>query len=105
MKKLALAILLSTLATPARATTYYLATATAGGSDSNSGTSESAPWLTPNHAINCGDVILAAAGAYSAANFSYGKWGTVTCTGGNNVAWLKCAAFDACKFTASGTYV
>jgi hypothetical protein len=105
IRKFAFAILLSALACPARATTYYLATAMAGGSDSNSGASPSAPWLTPNHAIHCGDVILAAAGTYSAADFSYGHWGTVTCAAGNNVAWLKCAAFDACKFTADGVYL
>jgi hypothetical protein len=104
MKKLAIGILLSTLAFPARATTYYLAPAAAGGSDSNNGTSASTPWLTPNHALVCGDVILAAAGAYSATNFTYGSWGTVTCAGGNDVAWLKCVAFDACKFTASSPY-
>jgi hypothetical protein len=105
MRKLALAIFLSTLASPAQATTYYLATAAAGGSDSNSGTSTNTPWLTPNHAVNCGDVILAAAGSYSATNFSYGNWGPVTCAAGNNVAWLKCVTFDACKFTANGFYV
>ncbi len=105
MKKLALAILLFTLASPVWATTYYLAPANAGGSDSNSGTSASTPWLTPNHSVVCGDVILAAAGTYSAANFSYGDWGAVTCAARNNVAWLKCATFDACKVTASGTYL
>jgi hypothetical protein len=105
MRELALAILLSALAYPAWATTYYLATAVAGGNDSNNGTSASSPWLTPNHAVVCGDVILASAGTYSGANFSYGDWGKVTCAGGNNVAWLKCVTFDACKFTANGSYV
>jgi hypothetical protein len=83
---------------PLVGTTYYLAPAAAGGNDSSNGLSPSAPWLTPNHAVNCGDVIIAAASAsYSAANFSQGNWGTVTCATGNNVAWLKCATFDACK--------
>jgi len=101
--KLALAIVLSTFNPPAWATTYYLATAAADGSDSNNGTSASTPWLTPNHAVICGDVVLASAGTNSAGNFSYGKWGTVTCAGGNNIAWLKCVTFDACKFTVTGS--
>jgi Chitobiase/beta-hexosaminidase C-terminal domain len=84
------------------ATTYYLSPT---GSDSNSGTSSTAPWLTPNHSLNCGDVIIASAGtSYSAANFASGKWGTVTCSAGNNVAWLKCVTFDTCKISVtSGT--
>jgi hypothetical protein len=90
--------------TPTVGTSYYLATAADGGSDSNNGLSSAAPWLTPNHAVNCGDTITAAASAsYSAANFTTGKWGTVTCSGGNNVAWLKCATFDACKISSSST--
>jgi hypothetical protein len=100
----AAAISLLALASPARSTTYYLATAGAGGSDSNDGASLGTPWLTPNHPVNCGDLILATAGNYPAANFSYGDWGTVSCPGGSNVAWLKCAAFDACKITANGIY-
>ena len=57
------------------AATYYLAPT---GSDQNSGTSTGSPWLSPLHAVNCGDVILAAAGSYSAANFASGNWGVVT---------------------------
>jgi hypothetical protein len=82
---------------PAWATTYYLAPAAGGGNDSNNGASASTPWLTPNHAVNCGDVILAAAGTYSEGNFRIGNYGAVTCPAGNNVAWLKCVTFDACK--------
>jgi len=104
MKRLALAILLFTLASPAWATTYFLAPAASGGNDSNNGTSASTPWLTPNHAVNCGDVILAAAGTYTDTNFAGGLWGTVTCAAGNNVAWLKCATFDTCKITVSGSF-
>ena len=38
------------------------------GSDSNTGKSTSAPWVSPNHSLNCGDVIIAAAGTnYSAS--------------------------------------
>lgn len=92
------------VAIPARATNYFLATAAGGGSDANNGTSSGTPWLTPNHAVNCGDVITAAAStAYAAANFAEFEWGVSTCAGGNNVAWLKCATFDACKITATGT--
>jgi hypothetical protein len=78
---------------------YYLSPA---GSDSNSGESSSLPWLSPDHVVNCGDVIVAApSSSYSAANFYTGKWGTVTCAAGNNVAWLQCATFDGCKIQAT----
>jgi hypothetical protein len=85
-------------------TSYYLATAADGGNDSNDGLSPGAPWLTPNHPLNCGDTITAVAStSYSASNFTSGEWGTVTCPGGNNVAWLQCATFDACKISSSST--
>jgi hypothetical protein len=103
VSKIALAVLFSLLASPAWATTYYLATAAGGGDDSNDGLSISTPWLTPNHAVNCGDLILAAAGNYSPANLTYGKWGKVACPAGNNVAWLKCVTFDACKVSAGAS--
>ena len=104
MKKFALTILLTLLASPAWATTYYLAPASGGGNDSNNGTSASTPWLTPNHPVNCGDVILAtASAAYLNTGFAPGDWGRVTCAGGNNVAWLKCVTFDACKMSTSNT--
>jgi hypothetical protein len=80
--------------------TYYLSP---NGNDSNSGLSASSPWLSPNHPVNCGDVIIAASGAYSASNFNTGNWGTVTCILGNNVAWLQCAAFDSCKISATAS--
>ena len=60
---------------PPAGTTYYLAPATAGGNDSNDGLSPAAPWLTPDHSVNCGDVILAAAGSYP----PFLTFGTVTC--------------------------
>jgi hypothetical protein len=88
---------------PPAGTTYYLAPAIAGGNDSNSGLSPSVPWLTPNHAVNCGDVIIAAVGAYTASNFDW-TFGTVTCAAGNNVAWLECATPFACAITTSSTY-
>ena len=89
---------------PCWATTYYLANAstTPAGNDSNSGASASVPWLTPNHALNCGDTIIAVAStAYSASNFQ--TFGTVTCSAGNNVAWLTCATFDGCKISGLTT--
>lgn len=105
MKRVLFALILLCVTLPARATSYFIATAAGGGSDSNNGLSTGAPFLSPNHAFNCGDTITAAAStAYSAANFASGKWGAVTCAGNNNVAWLTCATFDACKITglASG---
>jgi len=90
---------------PPTGNTYYLAPAGTGGNDSNSGLSPGTPWLTPNHAVNCGDVLVAAAGVYLGLNFTYSKWGTVNCPTGNSVAWLKCATFDGCKITATGTSV
>ena len=104
VSKIALVVLFCLLASPAWATTYYLATAPSGGNDSNDGLSIGTPWLTPYHALNCGDVILAAAGTYSPANFTYNKWGKVTCPAGNNVAWLKCVIFDACKVSGGGSF-
>lgn len=100
MSKIAVVLLFTLLASPAWATSYFLATAANGGSDSNNGKSASTPWLTPNHPLNCGDVIFAApSAAYAASNFTYNNWGTVTCTAGSNVAWLKCSTFDACKIS------
>jgi hypothetical protein len=105
MKKLALTALFILLASPAWANTYFLAPASGGGNDSNNGTSASSPWLSPNHAVNCGDTIIAAASAsYSSSEFGSGKWGPVACAGGNNVAWLACATFDACKITSSSSH-
>jgi hypothetical protein len=67
------------LAVPLWATSYYLSPT---GSDSNNGLSSGAPLLTPNHAVNRGDTIMAAAStSYTYANFTVDNWGTVTCTG------------------------
>ena len=98
----ALVVLLFCLLAPtfAKASTYYLSPY---GSDSNTGKSTSASWLTPNHSLNCGDTIVAAASTqYSSTNFYTGKWGTVNCPAANAVAWLTCATFDACKISTSG---
>jgi hypothetical protein len=86
---------------PPPGTSYYLAPASAGGNDSNNGLSPQTPWLSPNHSVNCGDVIVAVVGNYSESNLTYNDWGSVTCAGGNNVAWVKCAVFDACKVKIS----
>ena len=79
--------------------TYYLAPAAQGGRDSNSGLTASLPWLTPNHAgLNCGDVIQAAAStAYVSSNFVVNT--APTCAAANNVVWIKCVTFDACKIS------
>lgn len=87
--------------TASTGTTYYMAPASAGGSDSNNGLSASSPWLTPLHSVNCGDVLLAAPGTYSAASFIYGQWGTVSCPAGNNVAWVKCATPFGCSVSST----
>ena len=90
----------------AQAKTYYLSPT---GNDGYPGESASLPWLSPNHPLNCGDVIVAApSGNYSPANFFTGKWGTVSCPAANSVAWLQCATFDACKIratTATGMWI
>lgn len=90
--------------TPYQGVSYYLAPASAGGNDSNNGLSPSTPWLSPKHALNCGDTITAAvSSAYQQTQFQFGQWGTVSCSPGSqaNVAWLKCAEFDGCKLAAT----
>jgi hypothetical protein len=73
--------------------TYYISPS---GNDSNNGTVSSNPWLTPNHAVHCADTIMAATGTYLPANFTMGKWGTVSCPNNDNVAFIQCVTFDAC---------
>lgn len=96
------ASLLILLSSPAWATAYFLSPS---GSDGNNGLSTGAAWASPNHAVNCGDTLTAAVGSYSNSSFTYNKWGTVTCTANNNVAWVICATFDGCKITATGSSV
>ena len=43
---------------------------------------------------------MAEAGSYNNSNF-VNTFGTVSCPGGDNVAWLKCAKFDTCKIAAT----
>lgn len=97
MKKILSIVVMLCLTMPALAASYFLSPS---GSDGNNGTSTGTPWLTPNHALNCGDTITAAAGTYAASSFN-ATFGTVTCAAGNNVAWLQCATFDACKVSAN----
>lgn len=85
---------------PPTGTTYYLAPAANGGNDSNNGLSPGAPWRTPNHSVNCGDVIIAASGTYPLGNFGY-TFGPVTGSG-HCFAFLKCAAFDSCLVNGTG---
>lgn len=87
--------------TTSTGTTYYIAPESGGGNDSHDGLSADTPWLTPNHAVNCGDVLIAAPGTYESSNFYNGQWGTVTCPSRNNVAWVKCATAFACSITDS----
>ncbi len=91
----------STLTTEAKATSYYMAPGEGGGNDANSGLSPQAPWLSPNHRLNCGDVIYAKPGVYNHENFYTGKWGKVNCPTGDNVAWLTCQTFDKCKISTT----
>ena len=82
--------------------TYYISST---GNDSNAGTAIS-PWLTPNHAVNCGDTISVAAGSYSTNILQYGNWGTVSnCPSPAGIYFAKfvCAGpyIDSCAFTSS----
>jgi hypothetical protein len=51
--------------------TYYMSPT---GSDSNNGLTAATAWASPNHSLNCGDVIVAAAGSYPDLQ----GWGTVS---------------------------
>ena len=53
--------------------TYYMAAS--GCSDANAGTSPASPWCTANHAVVCGDVIIAAAGSYNTRRVLLGNNG------------------------------
>jgi hypothetical protein len=82
--------------------TYFLSPT---GNDSNPGTAAS-PWLSPNHAVNCGDTIVRVAGTYSGANFQ--NWGTVSsCPSSDGIyfAQVKCAGpyVDSCAVADTTT--
>ena len=87
----------------AGAATYYLSPS---GSDAPGvpGTLNN-PWLSPNHNINCGDVIIAeASNEYAYYNFNQHHWGQVqNCNPqSESVAWLECATFDGCIISSGG---
>lgn len=92
--------------------TYYLAS---NGNDSNNGTSAGTPWATPNHAVVCGDVIIAAAGTYTTQfNQSFGvvsncpsTSGGIDGTGGIYFAILLCGGPDvvSCQVNAGSAAV
>ena len=46
--------------------TYFMSPT---GSDANNGLDAAHPWATPNHAVVCGDVIIAATGTYGGSTF------------------------------------
>ena len=85
--------------------TYYISPT---GSDSNSGTSPATAWATPNHAVNCGDVIIAAAGSYpdlqafGSVSGCPSTSGGIDGTGGVYFATLLCggASVGDCYITA-----
>ncbi len=84
---------------PPPGATYYLAPAAAGGNDSNNGLSP-AQTLAYTESLRqlwrchfCGSEYGLLCSEF------HGIFGTVTCAAGNNVAWLKCATFDACKIS------
>ena len=83
--------------------TYYLSPT---GSDAANGLTTATAWASPNHAVQCGDVIIAQPGNYTPAYspFGSGSWGTVsTCpstsggidgNGGVYFATLLCGGTD-----------
>jgi hypothetical protein len=89
--------------------TYYISPT---GDDSKAGTSPSTAWATPNHALNCGDVIIAAPGAYDNNQFGANNWGAVSkCPsttggidgdGGIYFAVLLCGGPDLTSCTVDG---
>jgi hypothetical protein len=89
--------------------TYYISAA---GNDHNSGTSPSAAWSTPHHAVQCGDVIVAAAGSYGEYVFGTNSWGAVSnCPstsggidgkGGIYFATLLCGGRDIISCSVNG---
>jgi hypothetical protein len=88
----------------ALATSYFVAPSThsPAGSDANNGTSAATPWLSANHAVNCGDTITALTDSgYTVLQFNSfvtggHPLGTVTCTGVPSVAWIQCQTFAGC---------
>lgn len=96
--------------------TYFISPT---GSDNNNGASPATAWASPNHPVACGDVIVAASGAYNSRNFdshSVGAsvWGRpsncpsttggIDGKGGVYTATLVCATFNGCTIDASTQY-
>jgi hypothetical protein len=89
--------------------TYYISPT---GNDNNSGTSPAMAWATPKHSVSCGDVIIAAPGAYKNGQFNSNNWGTVaSCPstsggidgkGGVYFAVLLCGGPDLTSCTVDG---
>lgn len=88
--------------------TYYISP---NGSDSNNGTSLATAWASPNHAVECGDVIIAAAGSYkSFQNFGAvsacpSNSGGINGSGGIYFATLLCGGsyVGACSIVGTGS--
>ena len=92
--------------------TYYMSPT---GSDRNNGLTAATPWATPNHPVLCGDVIIAAPGAYSTGQFATKYTQPSNCPsttggradfpGGVYFAVLLCGGADlmACKITTTGS--
>lgn len=94
-----LTILLFMCAIPCWATQYYISPT---GNDGSAGTSTGTAWLTPNHAVNCGDNLQAAAGTYTnTTSFNYGSFGAVTGTH-PCVAIIQCITAFACTVNGGG---
>jgi hypothetical protein len=89
---------------------YYISP---NGNDNRAGTSRDGAWATPHHKVNCGDVIIAAAGQYT-TSFGINNWGDVSnCpsksggidgTGGIYFAIVLCAGpyITSCPITGGG---
>ena len=80
-------------------TLWHRTTASPAGNDSNSGLDAAHPWATPNHAVVCGDVIIAAAGSYSGFSNNVGavsncpsSTGGIDGTGGIYFAVVLCGS-------------
>jgi hypothetical protein len=86
--------------------TYYMSPT---GSDSNNGLTAATAWATPNHSVMCGDVIIAAAGAYSPSNLNVtinpstcpSTSGGIDGIGGVYFATILCARSFACTINGS----
>ena len=86
--------------------TYYMSPT---GSDSNNGLTAATAWATPNHAVNCGDVIIAAPGTYNGNFSSWGKVSSCPSTSGGidgtggHLLRHPCFAQETCKAATSTT--